>query len=197
MLFVNSTQIEQQHQVDNYLPTVEEYMSRRIGSSAVRVCLALTEFSQNIRISPSVMEDLNMQVVWDSTNIIISLVNDILSIKKEFAQGQVDTILPLLFHRHGDIEKAMAVATSMIVESVEALDHAAEVLLSEHSADESVLEVLEIFVDVCKFACTGNLSWRYLMSLSTQSVQANCSSLVSGRFGLVKKSTRGGITFEL
>ena len=37
------TDLEQQVQLSGRLPTVEEYMRRRMGSSAVRVCLAITE----------------------------------------------------------------------------------------------------------------------------------------------------------
>ena len=41
--FVEMTDIEQRVQMSDKLPTVEEYMHRRMGSSAVGICLAMTE----------------------------------------------------------------------------------------------------------------------------------------------------------
>ena len=43
LLFVEMTNIEQQFQMSEKLPTVEEYRQRRMGSSAVGMCLAITE----------------------------------------------------------------------------------------------------------------------------------------------------------
>lgn len=41
--FVEMTHVEQICQMSNHLPSVEEYQARRMGSSAVGVCLAITE----------------------------------------------------------------------------------------------------------------------------------------------------------
>lgn len=43
LLFINMANVEQEIQLGNTLPTLEEYEERRMGSSAVRVCLAMTE----------------------------------------------------------------------------------------------------------------------------------------------------------
>ena len=42
--FVKMTHVEQECQMKGELPSVEEYTSRRMGSSAVRVCLAISEY---------------------------------------------------------------------------------------------------------------------------------------------------------
>ena len=41
--FVNMTSIEQEYQLSNNFPSLEEYQERRGGTSAVGVCLAITE----------------------------------------------------------------------------------------------------------------------------------------------------------
>jgi len=88
-LFVQMTGVEQQYQMNERLPTVEEYMERRMGSSAVGVCLAMTEFvnfivngdkmltsdsrsCNGIEIPPSIMQDADVKALWDETNVIIS-----------------------------------------------------------------------------------------------------------------------------
>jgi hypothetical protein len=42
-VFVNMTELEQKVHLSGELPTVSEYLERRMGSSGVHVCLALTE----------------------------------------------------------------------------------------------------------------------------------------------------------
>lgn len=43
LFFVNMTDVEHEIQMSSRLPTVEEYQQRRMGSSAVGMCLAITE----------------------------------------------------------------------------------------------------------------------------------------------------------
>lgn len=43
LFFINMSHVEQEFQIKDQLPTIEEYQERRMGSSAVRVCLAMTE----------------------------------------------------------------------------------------------------------------------------------------------------------
>ncbi|KAL8826846.1 MAG: hypothetical protein Q9170_007244 [Blastenia crenularia] len=55
--FIEMTGLEQQIQMSGKLPSLGEYHQRRVGSSAVRVCLAITE---------------DMETLWEETNIIVS-----------------------------------------------------------------------------------------------------------------------------
>lgn len=152
-----------------------------MGSGAVRVCLALSEFAYNILLPQEVMADSDMAVIWDATNVIICLMNDILSFKKEFIQGQVDSILPVLYVEHGSMSIAMSIATGVIKRAVENLDAAADRLLERHGQTPTLRKDLVKFIDTCKYACTGNLSW----------------SLVSGRFRICQKTTKGGFVVTL
>ncbi|KAH9871549.1 hypothetical protein J1614_005804 [Plenodomus biglobosus] len=179
--FVESCQLEQQNQVEGHWPASQEYLQRRMGSGAVRVCLALSEFACRILLPSEIMTDPDMITIWDATNIIISLMNDILSFKKEFAQGQVDSILPVLFAEHGSMDAAMSIAASLIVQHVQIVDDAAKRLLQRHGKCSILQQDLHAFIDSCKYACTGNLNW----------------SLVSGRFQICETTTKGGILVTL
>jgi hypothetical protein len=93
--FIQMSEEEQMFQMTPHLPTVEEYSRRRKGSSAVRVCLAITEYvyapllvkmgklgglatdtfaryAFGIELPEEVMNDEAMHVIWDETNVIIS-----------------------------------------------------------------------------------------------------------------------------
>ena len=84
------TELEQRVELSEQFPTVEEYLHRRLGSSAVDVSTAVVEyvldFSHEIRhflierrycfgieIPSSVMYEHDMKMIWQETNIIISV----------------------------------------------------------------------------------------------------------------------------
>jgi hypothetical protein len=179
--FIDACQLEQQKQVQGHMPTTREYLERRMGSGAVRVCLALSEFACKMVLPSDIMADPDMTTLWNATNIIICLMNDILSFEKEFAQGQVDSILPVLFTEHGSMEAAMQTATNIIAQAIRSVDDAAERILQRHETDDNLHRDLTAFIDSCKYACTGNLSW----------------SLVSGRFRICQTTTKGGLLITL
>lgn len=82
------TEVEQFCSLRDNLPSVDEYLQRRKGSSAVGVCLALTEhvpsgssivlpliidrYAFDMELPPSVMRNVDMRQLWDETNVIIS-----------------------------------------------------------------------------------------------------------------------------
>lgn len=72
LFFFEKCEDEQIVQSKPELPTVEEYIQRRKGSSGVRVCLAIMEYACSISLSDEVLCDEMMQNIWHETNINIS-----------------------------------------------------------------------------------------------------------------------------
>lgn len=72
LFFIEMCGEEQMLQSSHQLPTVEEYIKRRQGSSGVRVCLAIMEYACGISLSHEVLCDEAMRKVWYETNMNIS-----------------------------------------------------------------------------------------------------------------------------
>ncbi|KAI0108673.1 isoprenoid synthase domain-containing protein [Nemania sp. FL0031] len=176
--FIQMCEEEQRAQSLQELPTLEEYTRRRMGSSAVRVCLAISEYAYNLDIPDDIMRQTFMETIWNETNVIISTVNDILSIKKEIDQEQVDSLIPLLVLKVGSGQQAINTAVEMIKVSIKTFEQAEEDALAHCSDRPSTLKDVRQFIDGCKYACTSNLNW----------------SLLSGRYKLGCKDMKGGIT---
>jgi hypothetical protein len=158
---VRSTQTEQQNHVQGYLPSVKDYIRLRMDSSGVTACLALTELCYRIANPRNTgADDAEMQKIWGATNLIISLTNDILSMKKEIAQGQVDSIIPLLYLESGSLHAAKEAVTQLIADAVNQLDNAESRIMERGDVDLTQRAYLAKMVDGCKYACTGNLYWR-------------------------------------
>ena len=102
-----------------------------------------------------------MHELWTRANIIISTVNDLLSLKKEIKGGNVASMVPLLFAESRDAQRAVDMTADFITENVEAFEDAANLLLSNAqtlTAEEA--KDVEDFILGCRFYTSGNLSWR-------------------------------------
>ncbi|KAI0418367.1 terpenoid synthase [Xylaria grammica] len=180
--FIQMCEEEHSSQKIGRLPTFEEYMRRRMGSSAVGVCLALNDYTNGFTLPEDIMLDDFMKIIWHEANIIVSVMNDVVSIKKEIVQSQVDSLLPLLFLRYGSIQTALDHAVHIVSSSIGRLETAERDILNRYStATAETQEKLRLHIKACKLACTGNLNW----------------SLVSSRYGIHSASTGGAIYMVL
>ncbi|PLB51409.1 terpenoid synthase [Aspergillus steynii IBT 23096] len=173
--YIDMAGLEQNIQMTNHLPTVDEYWNRRKGSSAVGVCLAITEYCYAMEIPPNIMGGADMRRLWDLINIIVSSTNDILSLKKEIAQGQTDSLVPILYLQYGSLQTAVDEAADMIFSSAKEFDQLAEKLLSSQPEDDAQ-DNLRKFIDGCRYCCSANLNW----SLRSKRFKLNAQSLQSG-----------------
>nr|AHY23921.1 terpene synthase [Hypoxylon sp. E7406B] len=181
LFYVKMCGEEQKLQVAHRLPTVEEYVRLRLGSGAVRVCFATIEYAYGITLSQKIMDDEAMQRIWHEANIIIHTTNDILSVKKEVAQSQVDSLVPLLALELGSMQAAMNHAVDIVRSSIQRFDTAAIEILERYATTPKVQEDIRKSIDACRYACTSNLNW----------------SLVSGRYKLNCQSMEGGLYITL
>lgn len=104
--------------------------------------------------------------------------NDVLSVRKEVvggalrgrlwmgfwltsdqASGQVDSLVPLLYHERGDAQQAMDAAIEEIQGAVEQFDGAAATLRQKYAQHVSGADV-ERMIKGCQHACTSNVVWR-------------------------------------
>ena len=80
--------------------------------------------------------------------------------KQNQAQGQVDTLIPILFYRYKDAQLAIDAAIVLLETAVANFEQAANALLTNHTQDDEVATKLGNFIDGCRYACTANLNWR-------------------------------------
>lgn len=108
------------------------------------------------------MDGKTMRGIWDETNVIISITNDLLSLKKEIRKGCVDSVVPLTCAALGTTaDDAIAAAVHQLAESRARFDAAAVALEAECAGEAPELrEEARRFVRVCRTNCTGNLAWR-------------------------------------
>ena len=73
----------------------------------------------------------------------------------------MDSLIPLLYVAHGlDAQAAVDHADSLLTESVQRFNLAADTLLQDDAGDPVAIVDVAKFIDSCRYACTANLNWR-------------------------------------
>ncbi|KAK7743371.1 hypothetical protein SLS62_010645 [Diatrype stigma] len=143
-----------------HVPTLEEYWAFRLGISAVYVSCAAGEFSMSTHLPAVVVSSKHMDVIWRETNVIISVTNDLVSLKKEMRLDCIDSIVPLTSALINHIQEAISKSPVALKCLKDRFDQAENSLLSQHLGDEKTRQKVEEFIEVQRSNCVGNLIWR-------------------------------------
>jgi len=158
--FMAASEDEQAGRLTGHIPSLDEYWRFRLGTSAVYIGSAAGEYSISSCIPDTLMRsDAAMQAIWDETNVIISITNDLLSLRKEMQLDCIDSIVPLLFASTGDVQRAISEAVGSLRAARERFDKAAEELMARRYEDEEIRSQVEQFIEVQRSNCVGNLVW--------------------------------------
>ena len=164
--FVEMTAHEQLHRLNtSALPSADTYWKFRQGTSAANICVSTIEASRGSQVPDHIMHDEDVLEVKRRTNEILSLTNDLLSLKKEIANGQFDNLIPLMAAESSssycDIQAGIDRSMEWLRESVNYFNAAASRISARADlADSGYQRELEEWVDGCKYFITGNISWR-------------------------------------
>ncbi|TAQ83097.1 hypothetical protein B7494_g8579 [Chlorociboria aeruginascens] len=163
-MFMRMSKREQDIRLQGKLPSLDQYWEFRMGTSAVYIGVSMGEFANRRTLPKEITDSKTMRRIWDETNVIISITNDLLSLRKEIRLGCVDSVVPLTCATGVDVEVAIQEAVRQLEESKRRLDEAAVELEAENrSQSPLVQDNVRRFIRVCQTNCTGNLIW----SLST------------------------------
>ncbi|EEH16237.2 hypothetical protein PABG_06324 [Paracoccidioides brasiliensis Pb03] len=152
-------------QRETYLPSIEEYIEGRIINIGVYPTLDLIPFASGIEIPQETLRHEAVQTIRYHVVRIVSLTNDLFSIRKEIKDNQFDNILPLLVMRRGmTMQEAADYTVELIKESYRIVNEAQKRLPAlEGKAKDDLAE----YIEQCKDQATGSvwfheLSPRYL-----------------------------------
>ncbi|KAI1812483.1 isoprenoid synthase domain-containing protein [Poronia punctata] len=162
--FMKASEAEQLARLRGEVPTMDEYWAFRLGASAVYITSAVGEYSMATRLPAEIMGSVAMRELWDETNIIISITNDLLSLRKEIRLGCIDSFVPLTFASTQDIDEAVSLAVTALRASKARFDQAAQSLLTMTGVTKDIHKQVEDFIQIQRSNCVGNLVW----SLETQ-----------------------------
>lgn len=159
--FLQMSSTEQSLRLSGTIPSLNTFWQYRLGTSAVSVCLALNEFAGHESDLPiAFYRNVHVQALFRHTNTLISAVNDLLSVQKEFQRDAIDSLIPILYAHVGSIEGAVGQVMKFLEDEVANMDVAAASVEMTYAGQEpEVRRMVLDFIDGCKSSVTANLAW--------------------------------------
>ncbi|KAK0715435.1 isoprenoid synthase domain-containing protein [Lasiosphaeris hirsuta] len=168
VLFIGAAETEQAHRLAGYVPVdVDEYLDMRLLSSAVLACFFSEEVFFEIALPDWVLYSDEMKVIFRDGNYLISIHNDILSLKKEIVDNCIINMIPVLYFGGMPWEQIISHLQVELEACCRRVDKAAEALLEKTAGDAQLSEAVESLVYSVRMNTTGNLG--YLLASSRYS----------------------------
>ncbi|KAL1874928.1 hypothetical protein VTK73DRAFT_10354 [Phialemonium thermophilum] len=153
--YVHECEVEQTYRLTGRIPTLDEYLENRLGTSAVFILCGIFELFVDDALPDWMMKSPEMDVIWRETNLAIIIINDILSLKKEMATESLVSLIPVLYQEGitwGEI-------VPELIEELQLcrlrLEEAFEKLEKDSAGNARLLKDLRTYVDVCRTSTTG------------------------------------------
>ena len=142
--------------------TVAEYLRWREDNIGFRAVLELINYANKTDIPPQWRWENNIQMegMWKEITWMSTITNDLLSLGKELAAGDYESLVPLLmYHERLAPQAAVDRGLDMLYESYERF-YELEQQLYEMVSSEDLLNV-KAYVHACKDLVMSNLHWSY------------------------------------
>ncbi|KAL1969796.1 hypothetical protein VTN77DRAFT_7305 [Rasamsonia byssochlamydoides] len=150
-----------QEQREIGLSTIEGYIERRLHTIGAYPCLTIMEWAYGLNIPSLIYEHKATKVIMRETALASFLSNDIISLKKEVAAGEVDSMVPIIMHhRHVSAQEAMEQVVELLEKSYNDCT-AAEHRLLDLDLDGKVRDNVKMLIQGCKNVILGGVYWAY------------------------------------
>lgn len=109
-----------------------------------------------VDLGDALREDSDIKTIYEETNCMISIMNDMFSLRRELAFPFYNNAVAVLYHEHQNLQVAVDETFKIITSSAARLDAAAKNVLErfpDRHAD------LEPFIRGAKTMITGNMAW--------------------------------------
>ncbi|KAI1865449.1 uncharacterized protein JN550_008206 [Neoarthrinium moseri] len=159
--YIDATELEAEFEKAETVPGLDQYWEVRTLTSGMGTLLGMSEFALQVKLPMHIITSPAYETLWAVTIVINSIVNDLISFKKEMAAGSVLSSVAILFHQSGDLDLAVKLSVEYLQQLVDLYDTTAEVLLQEAAAgqDAEVQQAVSEVVDLFRMVNTGNLEW--------------------------------------
>ncbi|KAL3477403.1 terpenoid synthase [Aspergillus californicus] len=147
--------------VNGKCPSLESYWERRDYAAGVYPGIATIPFVYGVDITRAELSGPEMQKLWRDTSYVTHIANDMLSLRKELKDGQIENLVPVLMLNNGiGANEAMQLSYNLAEENARGMDDAAQTLRDE-CVEERQAVVVDAFVRGCKDLAGALIHWSY------------------------------------
>lgn len=166
-VYVQGCSTEHRTRLDGIVPDYDTYIQFRAGTVGGGVFCALVPFALQVAELPEALADSpHVKQLVEQICVLLSLPNDLLSLKKELSAGScaINAVAALLLHGGPDdtmlpLDEVVARICDQMANAVVAFDTAAGTLLREMDSNEELHGLARRLVDGFKAIATGLLEF--------------------------------------
>lgn len=153
--------------------TFNDYIERRCRTVGTEPCITVLQWSYGLGLSSALWEHEATQTIIREVAISVCLYNDLASLKKEVADGDVDSAVPILVWNEGlTVQHAVNRVIKMVEQSWVRLLEAETRLLDATETDLEKHDVAQL-VGGCKDIVVGHVAYSLRTARYMTGVQLN------------------------
>nr|AHY23920.1 terpene synthase [Hypoxylon sp. E7406B] len=157
--YIDATQLEAEADLSETLPSLKRYWEVRVLTSGMGTPLSFTEFAAGVKLPSQIVSSAAYESLWVTTVLINSIVNDLVSFKKEMKAGSVLSSVAILYHEVDNLDAAVQMSLAHLRILVDEFDRTANAILSKFPLGIDEVESVSKAIDVLRMVNTGNLEW--------------------------------------
>ncbi|KAL4744450.1 hypothetical protein BDW72DRAFT_212638 [Aspergillus terricola var. indicus] len=147
----------------NHVPSLMEYWNRREQTAGVYPVIATIPFIYGIDISHKDIDTDLMHSLWRHTSYLVHMINDMFSLRKEFADNQIENmVMVIMLNEAVDCSQAMRLSHQFVQQETtqgflnveRRLRVQSRVAGTEHNMEET-------FIEGCRNVVMGLTHWSY------------------------------------
>ncbi|KAG5663987.1 hypothetical protein KAF25_006572 [Fusarium avenaceum] len=169
--FVKSCAAEQELRLANSMPGFESYMKMRIGTVGGRMLCSLVPYATQERLPSAVSSAPEVDHMWTQVSILLSLLNDMLSLKKELRTNCIINAVAAIMKPDMTLDMVVSELEERMGLAVKEFDDAAGKLLNKTESQEELHSLVKRYVDGCRAIVVGTLNFTFVpwsWTLSTE-----------------------------
>ncbi|RGP61196.1 terpene synthase [Fusarium sporotrichioides] len=158
-LFTASCAAEQELRLASRVPDYESYMKLRIGTVGGRMLCSLVPYATQEGLPQAVLSSAEVHRLWTQVCVLLSLLNDLLSLKKELQTGCVINAVAAIMEPNMTLDMVVAELEARMRMAVSEFDDAASKLIEGMEVEGEMRFLVEKYVEGCRCIVTGTLEF--------------------------------------
>lgn len=139
------------------VPDMETYIGKRQHSGGMTIGIDLIEFAEGIELGTELLDSKAFRVLATTTNNVVCWSNDIFSLAKEQARGDVNNLVVIVQHReHLTLQEAVERVNEMVTEQVRLFEETERAL---QEMPEEMQGPMRAFIAGLKAWMRANVDW--------------------------------------
>ncbi|KAI8691143.1 Terpene synthase [Fusarium sp. Ph1] len=157
--FVTACAAEQKLRLERRIPDFNSYMDLRLATIGGTMLCSLVPYATDEPLPAALASAPEIGRMWLQACILLSLLNDMLSLKKELRTDCAINAVSALVEPGISLDEIVAQLEQRMKTAVKEFDEAAERLLQMAGPDEDLAGLVRRYIDGCRATVTGTLEF--------------------------------------